>query len=447
MTELKQAKHFLAERLPAGAAVLAAVSGGLDSMCLLYFAADRGLCVTAAHFNHQLRGENADGDEAFVRDWCRQNGIPFVSGSGDTRAFAAENGLSLEEAARTLRYNWLEAAAETRHCGYILTAHHADDNAETLLLNLLRGTGLKGLTGIPPVRGRLLRPFLGIPKAELVEYAEERHLPHREDETNALDDASRNLLRHRVLPVLKDLNPRAVEHITQAMERLAEDEAVLAADAAALTALARPIPGGFRLARAALQSFPPALQKRAVLRLLADLSGQSQNWSASHAEAAVQLAESENGAAVLSLPYGMTARFCDGDLRFTRAAPSPEEMEIALGETVSFGNWDISLSPQSGDYPLAVARLSEPLRVTLWRREDRLTLPGARGPRSLKRLCLDRGLSPPERDALAVLRMGEIPVAAAGIGENACFAPQAGEAAVFVKFKWNAEKEESNHDQ
>ncbi|MEG1594464.1 MAG: tRNA lysidine(34) synthetase TilS, partial [Oscillibacter sp.] len=424
MRELEQAKNFLKSRLPAGAAVLVAVSGGLDSMCLLHFAAAQGLRVTAAHFNHRLRGACADGDEAFVRDFCKANQIPFVSGSGDTRAFAAEQGLSTEEAARILRYDWLETAATEQKCAYILTAHHADDNAETLLLNLLRGSGLKGLTGIPPARGRLLRPFLPIPRAELEEYAAEQGLPHREDETNALDDASRNLLRHKVLPVLKDLNPKAVEHMAQAMERMAEDEAALAAAAAGLAALARPIPNGFRLARTDLLACFPALQKRAVLSLAAELCGHSQNFSAGHAAAILQLVTGEFETAVASLPYGVTACFRGGDLLLTKSAALPQSLPIALGQSVSFGRWTVTLSQRGDGRALSAASLGEPLCVTPWRSDDRLKLPHARGHRSLKRLCLDAGLSPAERDALPVLRMGETPVAVPQIGENMCFTPR-----------------------
>lgn len=444
MSELQQAARFLAAHVPAAASVLVAVSGGLDSMCLLHFVAAQGFHVTAAHFNHQLRGSCGDMDEAFVRDWCASRQIPFVCGSGDTRALAAQ-GMGLEEAARTLRYAWLETAAKAQHCAYILTAHHGDDNGETLLLNLLRGTGLKGLTGIPPLRGNILRPFLPIPKAALVGYAEHQQLAYREDETNALDDASRNLLRHKVLPVLKELNPRAVEHMAQTMALLAEDEAALTADAKRLMALAQPIPGGFRLARAELLSFFPALQKRAILGLAARLAGHSQNFSARHAAAVLRLADSGSEQTVVALPYGVTAQMRGNYLLLTRAAVSPEAVAIAVGETVSFGDWTVTLSAQGGTMALSAAALALPLRITHWRAEDRIPLPGARGSRSLKRLCADAGISPPRRELLPVLRMGDTPIALPHIGKNARFAPKAEETAVFVTFK--IKQEESHHDE
>ena len=134
--DLTPAEDFLSFHTRKGQCLLCAVSGGLDSMCLLRFvsrwAAENGRTVTAAHFNHQLR-ENASQDEAFVRSWCAEHGIPFVSGCGDVRAAAEREGLSLEEAARNLRYAFLRETAEALNCKAILTAHHADDNAETVL--------------------------------------------------------------------------------------------------------------------------------------------------------------------------------------------------------------------------------------------------------------------------------------------------------------------------
>ena len=211
--------------------VLAAVSGGLDSMCLLHLLATWGRAnhmeITAAHFNHQLRGPMADRDETFVKQICEEWKIPCVCGRGDTRALAEAEGLSLEEAARTLRYQFLEETRRSLGAATILTAHHADDNAETMLFHLLRGTGLQGLAGIPAFRDGIARPFLQVPREELAAYARENKVPHIEDETNELEDAARNVLRRRVLPVLKELNPRAVENMTRTAELLAQDERAL----------------------------------------------------------------------------------------------------------------------------------------------------------------------------------------------------------------------------
>ena len=150
--------------LPEEKTILCAVSGGADSMALLHsllhMQETLGITVCVAHFNHQLRGEESERDARFVEDWCQKADIPFRLGTGEVAQMAQEPGRGLEETARSLRYAFLEDAAEQMGADRIATAHHADDNVETLLLHLTRGTGLKGLTGIPPVRGRIVRPSL-----------------------------------------------------------------------------------------------------------------------------------------------------------------------------------------------------------------------------------------------------------------------------------------------
>ena len=201
-TELAKAKEFLAPYITTDLSVLCGVSGGLDSMCLLHllttWGKKQGIHVTAAHFHHGLRGETADRDQAFVERYCHEHHIPFVTVRGDTKALVEQRGLSVEEAARLLRYDFLQDQAKRCHTAYVLTAHHADDNAETILLQLLRGTGGRGMCGIAPQRENLLRPFLQITRAQLETYANDHAIPFVEDETNREDDFSRNRIRHHV---------------------------------------------------------------------------------------------------------------------------------------------------------------------------------------------------------------------------------------------------------
>ena len=203
--------------------MLCAVSGGADSMYLLCCLAEMGYPVAAAHFNHGLRGAESDRDEEFVRAFCRERGIPYVSERGDVKAFVRENGLSQEEGARELRYAFLERARASVNGAVIATAHNAEDNAETLLLNLLRGTGLRGLGGIPPVRGNIVRPMLAVTRDEVEAYLTERGIPHVEDSTNGQDVYTRNRIRHEVMPVLKELNPAFVQSAGRTAELLRRD--------------------------------------------------------------------------------------------------------------------------------------------------------------------------------------------------------------------------------
>ncbi|WP_294855873.1 tRNA lysidine(34) synthetase TilS [uncultured Oscillibacter sp.] len=415
-TELPSAEKFMTAHFPAGTELLCAVSGGLDSMCLLDFALrwaeGRNISVSAAHFHHGLRGASADRDEAFVRDYCEQRGIPFVSDRGDARALAEEDGLSLEEAARRLRYAFLEEAAAKRRRAAILTAHHADDNAETMLLNLCRGTGSAGL-GIPAVRGNICRPFLELTRAQLADYAAARDLPHVEDETNDEDAAARNLLRHRVLPVLREINPKAAQNMARSAALLAEEDALL--DELAAKLLEKTELSGDRavLPWEVLRSAPEALRGRMVLRLMETVCGRRRDLSAAHAGAVLSLGKGRE----CSLPYGLLARNNGEALELYKASPRPRPVPLLRGQIVEFGKWRVLLGsegpPGSVSYRLCVPG---PLEVTLWRSGDRMNLPGSRGARTLKRLYADAGISPEERDRLPVLRTGERPVAAPYLG-------------------------------
>lgn len=205
-----------------GDTVICAVSGGADSVAMLfalYLLREKlGITLEAAHFNHNLRGEESLRDETFVRELCARYEIPLYVASGEIRP--GKKGL--EAAARDARYAFLESLP-----GKIATAHTADDNAETILMHLVRGTGLKGLGGIAPQRGKLIRPMLGITRREVEDFLAEWHIPHVEDSTNETDAFLRNRLRHHVMSLLAAENPRIAENLSQMALRLREDEACL----------------------------------------------------------------------------------------------------------------------------------------------------------------------------------------------------------------------------
>ena len=205
-----------------GDAVVCAVSGGADSMALLWalylLKEEWELDLSAAHFNHHLRGRESDRDEAFVRDFCSGYGIPLHVGSAEVKP--GKKGL--EAAARDARYAFLQSLP-----GKIATAHTADDNAETILMHLVRGTGLKGLGGITPKYGNVIRPMLAVTRNDVEALLQEYCVNHIEDSSNAGDDFLRNRLRHRVMPLLKEENPRLAENLSSTALRLRQDEQVL----------------------------------------------------------------------------------------------------------------------------------------------------------------------------------------------------------------------------
>ena len=191
---------------PAGGTVLVAVSGGRDSVCLLHYLARlgtaRGFSVAAAHLDHGQR-PTAARDVAFVQSLCRTLDVPCHVGRADVPALARELGVGVEEAGRRARYEFLERTADEIGAARIATAHHAGDQAETVLLHLLRGAGTRGLRGIPPVRGRIVRPLLQTTRAEIEAYLEKNHLGHVEDETNADTTLRRNFLRLELMPQIE----------------------------------------------------------------------------------------------------------------------------------------------------------------------------------------------------------------------------------------------------
>ena len=446
--DLKTAKAFL-EELCGGedTSVLCAVSGGLDSMCLLHLLSVwgrmQGVTVMAAHFNHNLRGAESDGDEAFVRSWCAEHEIPFVSESGDVMGYAAETGQSVEEAARTLRYAFLERQRQALGCAFVLTAHHADDNAETMLLHLLRGTGSRGLAGIPALRDRIARPFLSITRAELAAYAEENRVPFVEDSTNAQDDFARNVLRHKVLPVLRELNPKAVENMTRTAEQLCRDEEALAHMAEALLErCCREEGGSLRLDAAELLAAETAVSTRAVHAALARMAGHRKDLTARHVKSVCGLLDAPTGKTV-SLPYSLTAERETAALVIAKTEQAPETANIAPGETVRFGRWRVHLNTEGLGLALSLPKGAS-LTITPWNSGDRMTLPGSRGARSLKRLCADAGISLAQREILPVLRVNGQAAAVPGVGMDVNFAPCAEAQSVYVIF--HQETEEKNNE-
>ena len=443
--KLTAAAEFLSRKFPHGGRVLCAVSGGLDSMCLLdYMTRQPGFSVAAAHFNHGLRGSEADRDEEFVRDYCAKRRIPFVSGSGDVRSFAEKEGLSIEEAARQLRYAFLQETAEKNGADAILTAHHADDNAETVLLSLVRGTGSAGLAGIPQVRGNICRPFLRIPRAELADYAAAHDIPHVEDSTNQDPSAAaRNALRTTVMPVLRQLNPKCVENIARTSSILREESDALESMARGLTEQAKELPDGVAIPCLMLMDVPTAVAERTILQLMAQTAGHRRDLTAAHVVAVLELARGRGEEKEVSLPYGMTARRKKYTLEITRRPARPAGLPIEVGGAVEFGGTAVMLSDQASPGALSIRLPADAaVTVTSWRPGDWLRLPGSRGKRSFKRLCAERGLTPEERDALPVLRVGEIHAADPVFGVQPDFAPCPEGETVFVKFTKKTEERE-----
>lgn len=396
---------MITELLPAGGLVLCAVSGGADSMYLLSRLGELGYPVAAAHYDHGLRGGASARDAAFVRGWCAGRGIPFLCERGDVASFAAENRLGVEAAARALRYAFLERAADETGAAVVATAHTADDNAETVLLHLTRGSGLRGLGGIPPVRGRIVRPMLDVTRAEVLAYLRDRGIPHVEDETNATDAYARNRVRRRVIPALREENPAFSAAVGRTAALLREDEAFLEGLARSFVeenARADALPVGPLLA------LPLPVARRAVRRMAGELSFE-------HTERTLGIARRGGSA---DLP-GLRAEASGGWLRFSSAAAPTVRLPdrpVVPGETTALPEAGFLLRCKKirafpadvyksfNTFVFACEKIQGAVHVTGRRPGDRCRPAGRGCTKTLKALFLERGVPLWERDRVPVLR-------------------------------------------
>lgn len=443
---MEQKIRAFAERydmFPDGALVLVAVSGGMDSMCLLHCLHAQGIRVAAAHFNHRLRGEEADGDEAFVQDWCRRNGIPFYAGAADVASLAAQGGWTVEEAGRRVRYEFLARTAERIGAERIATAHHAQDNAETMLFNLLRGTGQSGLGGISPMRGRIIRPMLTVTRQEIECYAKRYGVPYRTDSTNADTAYTRNYLRHEVLPLLENVNGAAVSHMSNTALLAREEDAYLNAQAKGFMMEELVGEDSVSLPCKAIGRAPRVLRARIVRMMIDDLSVGKKDFSFSHIDELVNLSMG-TGNAQLDLPHGVTATRRNGILTLTAGRKKTlQEARLSAGESVVWGCYRITVrnteqKNAEGDsiFRLRCDTMNDTLSVGVWSARENLTLPG-KTPRGLKRLFADAGFDPSDRDTTPVIRINGQAAAVYGIGIDQAFAPGDGENAVTIEIQKN----------
>jgi tRNA(Ile)-lysidine synthase len=200
--------------------VLLAVSGGIDSMVMLHLFKECGFTIGVAHANFQLRESESDGDEKFVEAICKKDAIPFFTTKFETENYAESHHISIQMAARDLRYKWFSEILKEQNFDFIATAHHLNDSIETVLLNLVRGAGLEGLDGIASINKKVIRPMLFATRLEIENYARENKIEWREDRSNATDDYSRNFLRHQAYPLLKELNPSFEETFKESIQKI-----------------------------------------------------------------------------------------------------------------------------------------------------------------------------------------------------------------------------------
>ena len=406
---LNKLRAFLKEQalLSPGDKVIAAVSGGADSVAMLfalYLLRDElGITLEAAHFNHHLRGAESDRDEAFVTDFCGRYCIPLHMGSG--RIVSGKKGL--EAAARDARYAFLRSLP-----GKVATAHTADDNAETVLMRLIRGTGLKGLGAIAPVSGNVIRPMLTVTRDDVEAFLEEYALPHVEDSSNAEDDFLRNRIRHGILPLMRAENPRIGENLSAMALLLRQDEACLQAM----------IPEEQMPDVSRLKAMEPALRRRTLERFLKAQGVREPEQI--HILQAEQLLYHWSPSASMQFPGGVTiGRQYDRLVRLECAPELPETRLSVPGETCIGGKRFVSeYATDLEERPDSVLVCPVGVLIVRSRRSgDTMRLPG--GTRSLKKMYIDRKIPASQRAAVPVLADDRGVLAVFGIGTDIRFHP------------------------
>lgn len=411
--------------IPEGFRVVAGVSGGADSVALLrvltLLSSEMHFAVFAAHLHHGIRGETADADETYVKALCDKLSVPLYCERADVPALAREHSHTLEQEGRIVRYAFFERARGHFGAELVAVAHHRDDQAESVLMHLMRGSGLAGLTGMRPKRGDIVRPLLCVRRSEIEKFLQAEGIPFQTDETNLVPEGTRNRTRLEIIPYIeRNVNPAFTETLCSMAELLRRDEDYLAGEAQrALDAAAKD--GGYE--RKKLASLPLPIQTRAIRAALAK-AGAEVDIERAHVEKVCALLSAQTGAS-LDLP-GARARVSYGLVLFEkpeRATAEGFELPLAIpGETATpygvFRTAILSETAVPADPYTAcmdLDRLPGGITVRQRRAGDRFFPLGAPGRRKLKEYFIDRKV-PREKREIPLLAAGDTVLFAPGFG-------------------------------
>ncbi len=432
-----------------GNGVVVACSGGIDSMTLLHlfslFAKNWDLRLAVAHLNHGLRGEEADKDETFVRQRTEALGVPFFSKRIDLKSLAAEKGQNLQEAGREVRYRFFEEVSDKTGGNRIAFGHNADDQAETVIMRIVRGAGLKGLGGIPPVRGNIIRPLIEITREEIGVYGLAEKIEFREDPSNADKKYLRNRVRHDVIPLLKALNPNACVELCNLSGFARDANAYLEEEAARAFARISLSTGGddgtVCLNLAKINGLPSILKRKVIFSAIEELTGSRSGFYSSHIVSVEALLEKGQSGSALHLPKGVRVVVEYGKALFSTMrdeTPPPYRYELNFpGETVipeagmtllAVKRGAIDEKEEIGDDRLLLdlSRIEQPLLVRNFREGDRIRLPGMSGRKKLKSLFIDEKVPRAKRRRIPLVVSGDEILWVVGVRKSKLFLASSG---------------------
>lgn len=394
--------------------ILLTVSGGVDSMLMLelfvrLYGAERSVALGIAHCNFQLRGKEADADEQLVREKAGKEGIPFYSMRFDTAAYAREKGLSIEMAARELRYAWFEEVAAAHGYTRIATAHHRDDAEETFFLNLMRGSGIRGLHGIRPLSGKLMRPMLCFSRAEIESLAAAMDVVFRTDSTNSEDIYRRNCIRHRILPALREMHPSFDRNMEKSMHILSAQEELYFRHIGEVSGRLLHRDGDcFRLLRKEIDALP--CTQTYLFEIL-----HPYGFNVQQTADMLRCTEKTKGKKFTSPGYCL---WIHGDEWLLQPLQQPALQTFAIHHADGELQTDcpflkLQLVPEGTEIPkdsacasLDFGRLEFPLRIRYWQRGDRFVPFGMKGMKKLSDFFIDRKIPKERKDRIPLLCNG-----------------------------------------
>lgn len=417
--------------------IIAGISGGADSICLLSVLSklkdEYGLRIIVVHINHQLR-LTAERDLKFTKEICEKFGVEFIPVYIDVNKYVEENHVSTEEAGRILRYKAFATTADNMDItNYkIAVAHNMDDNAETMMLNMIRGSGIRGITGILPRRDNIVRPLLCVTRAEIEEYLSGEGLEYCTDETNMSDDYSRNKIRHYIIPVCEAINERALNRFSELSDQVTEAEDYLVAKTTeALTETVTSDTDGYlHIAKDKLDALHPYLKKRVLLEAIAQAASMKKDIGAVHVAMISDLFQSQVGRSVM-LPYDLLAvreyegvRLCRST--YTSIDKEIEEMILSVPGDTEFNNSYIfktavfdmrqeylsnipdSPSTRWVDYDKLKKAIDDKMLSVRCRKEgDTICINGSGSTKKLKNYFIDQKIPLEQRNKIPVIAVGQ----------------------------------------